>query len=365
MNYGKISLIIGSSKAGKTTELIRQINRYKNKNENICCICPNQSYIYKEFIQTNILFNVIDNPQFIESNIIIIDDLHMFKDANIILPIMANKMFKTIIAASLDNNCDREPYEQIIDLIPKCDYVKKMNAFCSVLQDTTPAIFSKEIKGKILPISREAYLNKKCGFLHVITGPMYSGKTTELLRICKKYKSINKKIFSINYEKDKRFSFNADICSHNQETIKTSISLSNLNKILENNLDEYDVIVIDEVQFLQNAFDTIKILVEDYKKTVIASGLDGDYLQNPFGDVCRLITFADKLTRLNAICKLSNNYQDAAFSRRIASSKETEFIGAEDAYIAVSRQLYNLNDEEFYNILKEKSEIIYKTSSSL
>jgi len=228
MNYGKISLIIGPTKAGKTTELSREINRFKTKNENICCIIPNISKsniaFNKNIILSNNLINTLDNKIFLESNIIIIDDLHHFKDANTVLPIIANKLNKTIIAASLDNDHKREPFAHIMDLIPKCEYVKKMNAFCSILNDTTPAIFSKEINETYIHVSRQAFINKKCGFLHVITGPMFSGKTTELLRICKKYKSINKNILSINYSNDKRYNVDGAICSHNKEYIKTTSS---------------------------------------------------------------------------------------------------------------------------------------------
>lgn len=362
MNSNTITLIIGPTKAGKTTELIRQLNRFQNKKEKICFVIPFQSNTkIKENVNhmySKNASNIINKSIFLESNIIIIDDLHFFEDAELVLPLIANKLNKTIIAASLDNYTDRNPFESIINLIPKCEYVKKLTSFCSVLQDTTPAIFSRESNGNYFPISRKAFLNKNCGFLHVITGPMFSGKTTELLRICKKYQSINKSIMTINYEKDKRYSNTGCICSHNKETIDTTISLSDLTDIFKYELDKYEVIVIDEVQFLKNAFQSIKTLIEDMEKTVIVSGLDGDFLQNPFGDVCRLICFADKVTKLNAICRLSDNFQEASFSRRIAASTETEFIGSEDAYIAVSRQLYNMPEEQFCKKLEEKIEIV-------
>ena len=363
MSSGNITLLIGPTKAGKTTELNRQIKLFQNKNEKICFVIPflSNTTIDKtvDHMYSKNASSIITNSTFLESNIIIIDDLHFFEDADIVLPLIANKMNKKIIAASLDNDTNRTPFNNIINLIPKCEYVKKLTAFCGIYQDTIyPAIFSKEIDEKYIPVSRNAFTNKKCGFLHVITGPMFSGKTTELLRIYKKYQSINKKIMSINYEKDTRYSENSAICSHNKESISTTLSLSNLHDLLKYNLDEYNVIIIDEIQFLKNAFQTIKTLVEEMEKTVIVSGLDGDYLQKPFGDVCRLICFADELTKLNAICRLSDNFQDASFSRRIAASKETEFIGSNDAYIAVSRQLYNMPDEEFFKKIQEKIEEI-------
>ena len=119
------------------------------------------------------------------------------------------------------------------------------------------------------------------------------------------------------------------------------LSLADLRELLDQpNLADFDVIMIDEVQFLKNALETIKVLVEDMGKIVITSGLDGDYLQQPFGDVCHLIAFADKFTKLNAVCKLTK--EDASFSKRIIASESKEYIGADEAYVAASR-LYLTN----------------------
>ena len=244
-------------------------------------------------------------------------------------------MEKKFICAALDNDYNRVPYDNIIDIIPKCEYVYKLTALCSQLRDTTPAIFSIKSGDKYLPVSRNFFTKNK-GFLHVISGSMFSGKTTELIRICKQYQSIDKKILSVNYCNDRRYDEIGNICSHNQEVFQTMLSLSDLRDILSHhNLEDFDVIMIDEVQFLKNSLQTIKILVEEMGKIVITSGLDGDYLQQPFGEVCQLIAFADKFTKLNAVCKLTK--EDASFSKRIIASESKEFIGADEAYVAASR----------------------------
>jgi thymidine kinase len=287
-----------------------------------------------KIIRSNSIEDIVTSALFKKSNVIIIDNLQLFTDC-FILNILANKMNKKFICAALDNDYHRVPYENIIDIIPKCEYVYKLSALCSQLRDTTPAIFSMKSGDKYLPISRN-FITKNRGFLHVISGSMFSGKTTELIRICKQYQSIDKKILSINYYNDKRYDAIGNICSHNQEIFQTMLSLSDLSDIQSQpNLHEFDVIMIDEVQFLKNALKTIKILVEDMGKIVITSGLDGDYLQQPFGDVCHLIAFADKFTKLNAVCKLTK--EDASFSKRIIASESKEFIGADDAYVAASR----------------------------
>ena len=337
---GSITLYIGPTKAGKTTELLRLYYCHLTKEDDIAIVLhdsvENESFTKEsmKIIQSNTIENIVTSTLFQKSNVIIIDNLQLFSDC-FILNILANKMDKKFICAALDNDYQRVPYDNIIDIIPKCEYVYKLTALCSQLRDTTPAIFSMKSDDKYLPVSRN-FITKNKGYLHVISGSMFSWKTTELIRICKQYQSIDKKILSVNYCNDRRYDAIGNICSHNQEVFQTMLSLSDLKEILvQPNLEVYDVIMIDEVQFLKNALQTIKMLVEDMGKIVITSGLDGDYLQQPFGDVCHLIVFADKFTKLNAVCKLTK--EDASFSKRIIASQSKEYIGANDAYVAASR----------------------------
>jgi thymidine kinase len=337
---GSITLYIGPTKAGKTTELLRLYYCHLTKEDDIAIIL-HDSFVNESFtkenmkiIQSNSIENIITSTLFQKSNVIIIDNLQLFADC-FILNILANKMEKKFICAALDNDYQRIPFDNIIDIIPKCEYVYKLSALCSQLRDTTPAIFSMKSGDKYLPISRK-FITKNQGFLHVISGSMFSGKTTELIRICKQYQSIDKKILSVNYCNDRRYDAIGNICSHNHEVFQTILSLSDLKEILSQpDLENFDVIMIDEVQFLKNALQTIKVLVEEMGKIVITSGLDGDYLQQPFGDVCHLIAFADKFTKLNAVCKLTK--EDASFSKRIVASESKEYIGADEAYVAASR----------------------------
>lgn len=352
MKSGNITLLIGPSFAGKTTELIRQINRHHVMQKKICLIIPGEKiqakekfkFIEKQIINVSLLVYALSNSTFLDADIIAIDDLHLFQDSLTIIPVIANKFCKKIICSGLDCDSERNMYSNVVELIPKSEYVYKLNAFCSEKCDASPAIFTKLNDGIFSAVSRKAYLGvDNTGYLHIITGPMFSGKTTELIRIAKQYQSINKKIIAINYSLDKRYDSEANIFSHDKQKFEANLALENLANLIDNPLIENsDVILIDEIQFFKNSFPVIQLLVEKMNKTVIVSGLDGDYLQNPFGDICRLIAFADKLTRLNAICKLSPDYPDASFSRRIAKSEDTQLIGADDAYIAVSRTIYNL-----------------------
>ena len=340
---GSINLYIGPTKAGKTTELKRQYNRLRIKYDKICSI--NGRKIAQNHFNSSTLENILE--EILDYDIIIIDNIHLIKDCLQIIPILADKFNKTIFCAGLDNNESRTPYLNVVNLIPKCEYVHKMTAYCAIANDTTPAIFSKEVNGEYVPVAREN------GFLHVITGPMFSGKTTEILRQIEQLQSIGKSILTVNYSKDNRYCRNANITSHNNETIKTKIAVDDLEDIVQPSLlSIYDVIIVDEVQFIKNAYKTILQLVNDFGKTVIVSGLDGDFLQKPFGDVCSLIAQADKLTRLSAVCKLSKSLKDACFSKRLSKETATELIGADDCYMAVSREIYNLPDEQFANLIQ-------------
>jgi len=363
MLSGSITLLIGPTFAGKTTELIRHLNRYRVMRQKVCLILheSDKDNITKfsflgsnQIIKSSFLVENITNKIVIDADVIAIDNLHFFKDTLHVIPFLANKLNKIIVCAGLDNDFNRNMYENVLQLVPKAENVEKLTAFCSVELNGNAGIFSKKIGDKYTALSRKSYLEKPTGYLHVITGPMFSGKTTELIRIAKQYQSINKKILSINYSKDTRYDEEAKIFSHDKQKFETTLALDDLSNIP---IEDSEVVIIDEIQFFKNSFSVIKSLVEDHNKIVILSGLDGDYLQNPFGDICRLIAFADKLTRLTAICRLGDNYPNASFSKRIVKSDLTEFIGSDDAYMAVSRQIYNLSETEFLEKLRGNSNI--------
>lgn len=291
MKSGNITLLIGPSYAGKTTELIRQINRHRVMQKNICIILPSGkeesiekfSFLKERILLTTNLEDILTNALFSAADIIAIDDLHCFPDSLKIVPIMADKFIKKIVCAGLDNDYNRNYYPNVLDLIPKCEYVNKLTAFCSIDSDGKPAIFSKLKNEEFVAVSRRAYLDiPETGYLHIITGPMFSGKTTELIRIAKQYQSINKKILAINYSKDTRYDEEANIFSHDKQKFEATLALENLDHLIDNPIiTESDVILIDEIQFFKDCFSVIQLLVESLNKIVIISGLDGDYLQQP------------------------------------------------------------------------------------
>ena len=106
----------------------------------------------------------------------------------------------------------------------------------------------------------------KVGELNIIMGPMYSGKSTELLRIYNKFKR-NYNILVINHKCDNRYGTNS-VNTHNKDSID-SVSVDNLfDSINESNLEEIDIILIDESQFFDNLYIFCKEFVENYNKII-------------------------------------------------------------------------------------------------
>ena len=183
------------------------------------------------------------------------------------------------------------------------------------------------------------------GFFKLIISPMYAGKSTELLRNINKYKILNKNIIVINHSYNNRYGSN-NLTTHDQKSYSDCIVLSELSDLEKNYMELFnncDVIVIEELQFFKDAFDNIVKWIDQDKKTVIAAGLDGDFLRQPFGDVLRLIPYADKIYKLNSLCTKCGDGTHAHFSKRTVkdvSDDEKILVGSYAVYEAVCRKHY-------------------------
>jgi thymidine kinase len=180
------------------------------------------------------------------------------------------------------------------------------------------------------------------GYLELIIGPMYAGKSTELIRIINRYKCLEKKILVINHTFNNRYG-SSGLTTHNKEIFDQCLIVSKLGTIEDNSLKDIDVIIIEELQFFEDAYDIIIDWCDIRGKIVIAAGLDGDFKRNPFGDVLRLIPHAEKITKLSALCKKCGDGTLAHFSKRIVNDNETTLVGSDDIYEAVCRRHYLLN----------------------
>ena len=173
------------------------------------------------------------------------------------------------------------------------------------------------------------------GWIEVICGPMFSGKTEELIRrliraqIAKQNVAIFKPSSDNRYEEDY-------IVSHNQRKIK-SIQVKNTDTIM-NYCDKADVIGIDEAQFFDVSIVDVCRSLANAGKRVVVAGLEKDFLAHGFGPMPDLLVDAEYITKVNAICMICGD--PANFSHRISSEKKQVVVGEIDKYEARCRKCF-------------------------
>jgi thymidine kinase len=179
------------------------------------------------------------------------------------------------------------------------------------------------------------------GWIEVITGPMFSGKTEELIRRLKRAMIAARKVAIFKPALDERYS-KENVVSHDANEIK-SIRINRPIEIIEY-YDDADVIGIDEVQFFNDSIvDVVQFLALKGKRVIIA-GLDMDSNGKPFGPMPALLTVSEYITKLHAICVECGSL--ATHSFRIADEEGLVVIGAGDKYKPLCRKCFNKHKEE-------------------
>ena len=170
------------------------------------------------------------------------------------------------------------------------------------------------------------------GYLEIILGPMFSGKTTCLIDLYHSYQEDDKKVLVINYSEDKRY-HDSKLSTHDKVMIPCSFLFHLRDVIDKNMLDGIDVILINEGQFFADIFETVIELVETHQKCVHICGLDGDFKQEKIGHILDIIPLCDSIQKLKALCKCG---EPAIFSKRL--SEETDQYQPNAQYIPVCRK---------------------------
>jgi thymidine kinase len=171
--------------------------------------------------------------------------------------------------------------------------------------------------------------------LELIIGPMFSGKSTELIRRIRLLQKINKKVLVLKPIIDSRY--NSDkITSHNYESVKSKV-LNTLDEI-DYDVQFYDVIVIDEGQFFPDLKNTVLKWLSKYFISIIIGGLDGDFQQNQIGQILELIPHADKCKKLTSLCNICQDGTKAPFTHRLVKSNDKVLVGGAESYIPVCRK---------------------------
>ena len=179
--------------------------------------------------------------------------------------------------------------------------------------------------------------------LELIIGPMFAGKSTELIKKIKMYNILEKNVLIINHIINNRYGTHG-ICTHDKYSINNSINIKNL-KDLKNNeyidlFNNADIIIIDELQFFDDAFKEITNWLNIYNKKIICAGLISDFEKKPFGDVLNLIPHAEEIIKLSALCKKCKNGTKACFTKRIVNNNSVIMVGENSSYEAVCRKHY-------------------------
>ncbi len=181
---------------------------------------------------------------------------------------------------------------------------------------------------------------RETGWIEIIAGCMFSGKTEELIRRLRRATIAKQKVMIFKPKIDNRYS-SSDIVSHSEQSLP-SILIEDINDVLEYS-KESNVIGIDEAQFFSS--DIIKVcnrLANDGKRVIVA-GLDQDYQGIPFEPMPQLLAIAEYITKTLAICVNCGNPADKT-QRKIVTS-ERVVVGASDIYEARCRKCHYIPKE--------------------
>lgn len=182
---------------------------------------------------------------------------------------------------------------------------------------------------------------KTKGWIEVICGSMFSGKTEELIRRIKRAEFANQPLVLFKPVIDNRYSKNK-VVSHKGSAIQATL-VSSSSEILEKYQNE-KIVAIDEVQFFDNELVDVCNQLANKGVRVILAGLDMDFQGVPFGPMPLLLSISEYVTKVHAVCVSCGNL--AQFSHRIVEEGNQVLVGAVDKYQPLCRSCYiekNLN----------------------
>lgn len=182
---------------------------------------------------------------------------------------------------------------------------------------------------------------RDAGWIEVICGSMFSGKTEELIRRVRRAQIAKMNTVIFKPKVDDRFSLE-HIVSHNQIKMNSQI-VETSDEILTKS-QKAEVVAIDEAQFFDDDIVEICKILAKQKKRVIVAGLDTDYKGEPFGPMPHLMCEADYVDKLRAICVVCGN--PATYTQRTSKDSQRVVIGETDIYEARCRNCYEPPEDE-------------------
>lgn len=188
---------------------------------------------------------------------------------------------------------------------------------------------------------------KAKGSLEVICGSMFSGKSEELIRRLNRATYARLKVMTFKHSLDKRTA-HEHVASHNGNTIQ-AFPLEAPSEIISRINAEIEVVGIDEIQFFSLEIVSVVCKLIDLGKRVVVAGLDLDFKGVPFGCMPLLMSIADEVTKLKAICIDCGS--DAHFTQRLVNGKPAKFddpiilVGAQESYQARCRTCHTIDKQ--------------------
>ncbi len=188
---------------------------------------------------------------------------------------------------------------------------------------------------------------KQSGWLEVICGSMFSGKSEELIRRVRRATFAKQEVKVFKPAIDNRYSEEA-VVSHNGASV-IAISVATAEEILEYISEKTDVVAIDEVQFFDEQIVEIVQTLADSGYRVIAAGLDQDFRGEPFGPVPTLMAIAESVTKLQAVCTVCGS--PASRTQRLINGKPASYydpvilVGASESYEPRCRHHHEVPDK--------------------
>lgn len=187
----------------------------------------------------------------------------------------------------------------------------------------------------------------KKGKIEVIVGPMFAGKTEELIRRVKRAKIANQNVLVFKHTIDNRYSNKGEVVSHNGEKYQCILvdSSGKITEHMENNIN-IDIIAIDEAQFFDKFLPVVVNDLANKGIRVICSGLDMDFKKEPFLNMAILLALADEVTKLKAVCFSCK--EDANYTQRLVNGKPAKYsdpiivVGGKESYEARCRNCHQL-----------------------
>ncbi|XP_065549694.1 thymidine kinase, cytosolic [Lathamus discolor] len=172
------------------------------------------------------------------------------------------------------------------------------------------------------------------GQIQVIFGPMFSGKSTELMRRVRRFQLAQYRCLLVKYAKDTRYG-SSGVSTHDKSTME-AVPACLLKDVYQEALSSA-VIGIDEGQFFPDIVEFCEMMANT-GKTVIVAALDGTFQRKAFGGILNLVPLAESVVKLNAVCM--ECYREASYTKRLGAEREVEVIGGADKYHSVCRACY-------------------------